>query len=233
MTPKLPLPRRPRGGDLTLIFDFDGVIIDSEVVSIECLVEQLKDDLGMSIGLDQAMALFLGRRWVETTALASKLAGRPIPADMHKRWIARIMNNSRRRMTLVKGAEEFLAATICHPRAIASSSSPEWISHWVQYFHLGDAFGANIVSGMDSFAAKPDPEILLIAMKRLGVAAEQAVLIDDSPLGIEAGRRASVRTIGLCAGSHMTIGDNRKRLEEANPTILAESYSEILNFLNR
>lgn len=69
-------------------------------------------------------------------------------------------------------------------------------------------------------------------MKQLNVSAEHSILIDDSPLGIEAGRRAGVRTIGLCAGSHMRISHNLTSLEEANPTFLANSYSDILAYLN-
>jgi HAD superfamily hydrolase (TIGR01509 family) len=213
-----------------LIFDFDGVIIDSEVISIDALIEEI-GFLGVAISREEAMTQFLGRRWTECAAKIATLAGQPVSEGLYDRWIANILKRCNGSLKLVSGVRRFLGKTSGMPRCIASSSSPGWIERWLNHFALAAEFDGLVLSGNSYQMAKPDPEIFLTAAARLGVSPESAVVIEDSPVGIEAARAAGMRAVALCAGSHMTIAINRRRLLDAGPSFVAESYSDLARWL--
>jgi HAD superfamily hydrolase (TIGR01509 family) len=214
----------------SIVFDFDGVIIDSELISMDALVEEISL-LGVVINREEAISLFLGRSWPECESLIGRLTNRPVSKDLYHRWVENILARCHGSLQLVDGVKEFLDAISGMARCVASASSPLWIERWLEHFALKRALGDVVLSARDDLEPKPNPQVFLAAAARLGVVPGSAMVIEDSPVGVEAARRAGMTVVGLCAGSHMKIPASRRLLLQSGPTFVAESYSEILRFL--
>src|SRR4051812_29669789 len=106
-----------------LIFDCDGVLVDSEHLACEALAE-LMTALGHSMTADQAMLTFAGRSLKDVLARAERLLSRPIPEDMGERAARQLMARFRRELKAVAGVKDALAA-LPHRRCVASSSAPD------------------------------------------------------------------------------------------------------------
>lgn len=186
-----------------ILFDFDGVLLESELSGNSHLVEYLRG-AGHPIDHDEAMARFMGRAGTDFLAEIESFLGRPIPQDFHD---AREIENAR---VLAEGIEEVAGAVAFVrslppelPRAITSSSSTHWISTHLTHLGLRDAFGDRIFSGREHVTrGKPAPDLYLYAAEQLGVPIGRCVILEDSPVGATGAVASGAHVIGLCAGQH-------------------------------
>jgi HAD superfamily hydrolase (TIGR01509 family) len=190
-----------------ILFDFDGVLLESEWAGNRHLAEYLTA-AGHPIGTDEAMARFMGRAGKDFLDEVEAFLGRPVPADFHT---ARAAEDAR---AVAEGVEEVAGAVAFVrslppelPRAIASSSSTRWITAHLDHLGLRDAFGDKIFSGREHVRrGKPAPDLYLYAAKALGVPIERCVILEDSPIGATGAVASGAHVIGLCAGQHCGIG---------------------------
>jgi len=105
-----------------LIFDFDGVIADSEAIANTVLAE-IVSDLGHSTTLDQALARYSGRRWDEAMAEIERAIGKPLPSNFSSELKSATLHRFRTDLKEVSGAANFIRRFSHIPRCIASSSS--------------------------------------------------------------------------------------------------------------
>lgn len=209
---------------MLLIFDFDGVVADTEIVSNTVLAEALTE-IGLPTTLEDALCTYLGHHWKDCAARIEAAMGAPLPADFNQRREARIFERLRAELAPVEGVEEFLEASAAHPRAIASSSSREWLAFCLERLGLADHFGANVFSVSQVARGKPHPDIFLHAAKTLGFAPSEAIVLEDSPTGVRAGVAAGMRTIGICAGRHVREG-HASLLREAGAHAVCATFAE-------
>lgn len=207
-----------------IIFDFDGVIVDSEVVANATLAETLTR-LGSPTTVDQALDRYCGRRWKDCTTLVEEQLGRTIPEDFFDRLIEEAVIRLSAETVLISGAADFIDNHRHRRRAIASSSAPEWLYECLHRFGLNDCFGDHVYSAAAIERGKPNPDIYLYVADRLGIRPEQAVVIEDSPTGVEAGAAAGMTVIGLLAGGHIRDGHG-ERLRAAGAHHVARDYDE-------
>jgi beta-phosphoglucomutase-like phosphatase (HAD superfamily) len=112
------------------------------------------------------------------------------------------------------------------PRAIASSSSTHWIETHLEHLGIRDAFPL-IASGREHVArGKPAPDIYLYAAQALGVDIARCVILEDSPVGVTGAVASGAQVIGLCAGSHCTIG-HADRLRALGVHAIAHSFEDV------
>lgn len=212
-----------------IIFDFDGVVIDSEIIANRILSEELTA-LGMTTTLDEALSLYMGLLWADCIALMSERWGR-MPDDLIERIGNRYRLCVEAELKPIAGVEEFLKHIGTTKRCIASSSSPDSIRHGLSLTKLAAYFGEGIYSG--SFhvkRGKPFPDIYLYAAEAMGSRADRAVVIEDSPTGVKAAHAAGATVIGLCAGSH-THPAHMAQLRDAGAHKIAHSYAEVQRIL--
>src|SRR5690606_31439337 len=107
-----------------IIFDYDGVIADSELLN-NAIMAELLSEIGLPTTLDDALATYLGKRWLDCEALISERLGAPCPPGLQDEWTRRCHDRARRDLTSVAGFDAFLAGRE-EPRCIASSSPPDW-----------------------------------------------------------------------------------------------------------
>jgi len=224
-----------------IIFDFDGVIADSEKVHFECFREALEGE-GLSFDWDEYSQKYLG--YEDNEAFYRKLtdAGAPATPELVKQLCQRKSANFLRRMqggcVIMAGVVDFLGKVrqrgiIC---AICSGAKRREIEFILYQAKLQDFF-AQIVSADDVRRGKPDPEGYLLSLARVNasldgqepIRSEQSVVIEDSFWGIEAAHRAGMRCLAV-ATTYLS-----ERLKDADAVVrdltclTVERLEEVLN----
>jgi HAD superfamily hydrolase (TIGR01509 family) len=207
-----------------LIYDFDGVIADSEVLANAVLAEMVTE-LGLPTTLQDAYGLYMGKRFTEVmSAVAGSLGRAPPPAfasDCQARTLARF----REELRSVNGVRRYLDAFAHVPKCIASSSSPDRLALCLELLGLQSEFGRNVFSASAVARGKPHPDIFLHAARQMGVPPSRCVVLEDSPSGVAAAIAAGMMVIGILAASHIQR-DQRDRLGSAGARHVAQSFEE-------
>jgi len=212
-----------------MIFDFDGVIVDSEILSNAILAEALTE-LGHPTSLEQAIDRYIGLNWRDTIRIIEADIGRPLPADFRTRNKQAFELRSDE-VTAVAGVEAFLEALPPLPKAVASSSPTRWLSGALERFGLIHYFGDRLFSAAEHVSmGKPHPDIYLYAAKQLSVPPEQVLVLEDTPTGVKAARAAGMTVVGLCAGLHCGPGHG-DRLRESGADHIAATYAQVLDLI--
>ncbi len=185
-----------------IIFDFDGVIADSEVRANQSLAESLTA-VGMPSSYDECLRDYYGHNWQETQRRIEARYGRPLPADFRETHRERARARYMEGFDAVPGVADFLGALGPLPRAIASSSRAEYIVWALGLFGLDHHFGDHVYSADGWDRGKPFPDIYLAAAKGLGVDPTQCLAIEDSPTGAQAALAAGMTVVGFCGAGHI------------------------------
>ena len=218
-------------GFRAIIFDFDGVLLESEL-ELNRLTAELLTELGHETTVDEALEHFIGLTGREVIAVIEARIGGELPDEFHRR-----MKESGRRaleegIAAVEGAIEFVRSLPPDlPKAVASSSSTKWIFGHLRNLGLEEAFGPHVYSGREHVKrGKPAPDLYIHAAEELGVAIEDCVILEDSTVGVRGALASGARVIGLAAGSHCRDGYDR-RLRDLGVTDVAYSFDDVRRLL--
>ena len=187
-----PLPLR------LVIFDCDGVLIDSEGPSNRLVAQELTA-LGWPISADESTRLFVGRRLSDMPPMIEALSGCKVPPDwidgLRRKMIAMLAEG----VEVIPGAHEALAATTALglPFRIASNSSHEEMAVKFDYTRLTSLVAGRLHSARDVQAGKPAPDVFLAAAAAEGVPPAACLVIEDSVPGAMAARAAGMACVGL------------------------------------
>lgn len=207
-----------------LIFDFDGVIGDSEIIANSVLAA-MATEIGVATSLGRSLDRYMGMRSSDLLAALERDRGGALPpgfaADLQRRTLAALGRD----LDPVEGAVAFIEAFATVPRCIASSSSPDRLALCLDRLGLTEAFGGRVFSTASVERGKPHPDIFLHAARRMGIAPPRAIVIEDSPSGVRGAVAAGMTAIGLLAGAHIRPG-HRERLLEAGARHVVESFAE-------
>jgi HAD superfamily hydrolase (TIGR01509 family) len=213
-----------------IIYDFDGVIADSEVLANLVLAEAVSS-LGLPTTLEDSITRYMGKRWGEVVAAVETGTGQRLPeaflAELKRATLARF----REALQSVPGAMEFITRYPALPRCIASSSSVERLEVCIDVLALRHHFPDAVFSADLVPHGKPHPDIFLYAADRIGVAPEDCLVIEDSPNGVRAGVAAGMCVVGLCAGGHVRAG-HAERLREAGAEHIFDRWPDVVAFLD-
>ena len=207
-----------------LIFDCDGVLVDSEHLACAALAE-LMTTLGHSMTADEAMLAFAGRSLKDVLARAERLLSRPIPKDVGEQAAVQLMARFRRELQAVAGAKEAIAA-LPYRRCVASSSTPDRLMLSLDITGLSPLFGNNVFSAVEVANGKPAPDLFLLAARRLGEEPSSCIVIEDSVLGVEAAGAAGMAAIGFAGASHANQ-DLAERLAAAGAEPVIHSIANL------
>jgi HAD superfamily hydrolase (TIGR01509 family) len=214
-----------------LIFDFDGVIADSEALANMVLAEFVTD-LGHATSLDDSLEHYSGRRWDDAMAAIQSAVGKLLPASFSDDLKAAVLDRFRTDLKEVSGARKFIERFSGIPRCIASSSSIDRLQLCLSVLDLAQEFGSMVFSAEMVSRGKPHPDIFLLAADRLGVPPGACLVIEDSASGIRAAVAAGMTAVGLCAASHIRDGHHLK-LREAGALHLADSWDDVERIASR
>jgi HAD superfamily hydrolase (TIGR01509 family) len=212
-----------------IIFDYDGVVADSEVLNSTVMAEQLTA-LGLPTSLDDVLATYTGRRWRDNRPLVEAALGRACPDDFHTTWFATCRERAPYQLQAVPGVLDFVAARP-EARCIASSSGPDWIGVGLNLFGLTDQFEGSVFTGLAVERGKPHPDIFLHAARTMGVDPSRTLVIEDSEAGVAAGVAAGMTVVGLLAGGHIRDG-HAERLRAKGAHHVADGYANVTAFID-
>lgn len=183
-----------------LVFDCDGVLVDSELIAHGALAELLTR-LGRPITMDEALRIFSGRNRADTIRLTEKLLGRPIPEQEGAQARAAMLDAFRRELKPVAGLRETIAL-LPYRRCVASSSDPERLHLALDVTGLAPLFGDHVFSAAQVARGKPAPDLFLYAANQMKADPRTCIVIEDSVLGVEAGVAAGMTVIGFAGAAH-------------------------------
>lgn len=214
-----------------LIFDFDGVLLESEWAGNKQIADWLTG-IGHPTSVEESMHKFMGLAGQDFIAAIERWIGRPIPAGFHD---ARAEEDAR---AIAEGVEEVAGAVTFIrglpaglPKAICSSSSSHWVVSHLANLGLEGAFGDMIFSGREHVArGKPAPDLYRHAAIALGVPIGEIAIIEDSPVGVEGALASGATVIGLVAGRHCLPG-HAERLGALGVRHIARDFDQVAALL--
>ncbi|MGR3199410.1 MAG: HAD family hydrolase [Paracoccus sp. (in: a-proteobacteria)] len=184
-----------------IIFDCDGVIADSEILSAEVLIDQLAQ-LGIDITLDDVRHDFLGRSFPTVAASIRDRFARALPDDFEASYRARLLDRFATELAPTPGIDAVLRA-LRRPVCVATSSSPPRVARTLQLLGLADRFGPHVFTASQVAHGKPAPDLFLFAAAKMGCDPDHALVIEDSVPGLQAARAAGMRALHYAGGAHL------------------------------
>lgn len=198
-----------------IIFDCDGVLVDSEPLSLRILLETVTE-AGGKITATEIQESFLGKSLATVSELLRRDHRIEMDAAMLERMRQRLYQAFRRELQPIPGIGEVLAA-LGQSFCVASSSQPERIDLALAVTGLADFFGGRVFSATMVAQGKPAPDLFLHAAQRMQADPAACLVVEDSPAGIEAARRAGMRALGFTGGSHAQSPAHRRQLLSLGP----------------
>lgn len=189
-----------------VIFDNDGVLVDSEPISNRILAAYLTE-LGHPTTYEDSIRDYLGSAVHRIHDLILERSGKRLPEEFDDVFHGRVFDAFQRDLLPVPGVDEVLRGLDAEgvPYCVASSGSHERIRVALRRTGLYDRFGEKrIFSSQDVGRGKPAPDLFLYAAEVMGVPAERCAVVEDSPLGVRAAVAAGMDVYGYTA---MTPGE--------------------------
>jgi HAD superfamily hydrolase (TIGR01509 family) len=214
-----------------IIFDFDGVLLESEFEGNRLLAELLTD-LGHRTTVEEAIKYYVGLSGPQFIDAIEARIGRPLPHEFHELRKEQSIRALREGVRAVVGAVDFVSS-LPHalPKAVASSSSTRWLRGHLQHLGLSEAFGDHVYSGREHVErGKPAPDLYLHAAGQLAAQIERTVIIEDSEVGAKGALASGGIVIGLAAGSHCLEG-HADTLRGLGVEYVANSFEEVRSLL--
>ncbi|MDP9136085.1 MAG: HAD family hydrolase [Actinomycetota bacterium] len=179
----------------SVIFDCDGVLVDSEPAA-NAVLAGLMAELGLPITAEQTQATYMGRSWASCMEILADRLGHPPPEDFGERYRAGVTAAWQRELRPVPGVVEALDA-IELPSCVASSGEHERMRLTLGLTGLLPRFEGRLFSATEVEHGKPAPDLFLHAAARMGFEPATTVVVEDTVPGVQAGRAAGMRVLAF------------------------------------
>ena len=213
-----------------VIFDCDGVLIDSEIIACSADAIELTN-IGYSISTQEVVRRFSGVPSVDMYAEIEADLGTALPHDFEQRVSQRIADEYSTNLAAIPGVRETIP-NLPVPYCVASSSKPDKLSLGLQQTNLLELFAPNVFSTSLVARGKPAPDIFLYSAEQFSVSPDKCVVIEDSVAGVTAARDARMRVLGFVGGSHCGPDHERKLLEAGAEAVFRE-FPLLLNEISK
>ncbi|MBM3628299.1 MAG: HAD family hydrolase [Alphaproteobacteria bacterium] len=211
-----------------VIFDCDGVLVDSEAIA--CRVDaRILTSLGFPHGFDDMRDRYVG---IPTAAMCADIEarfGRPLPPDIAQRLLDAVLAAFEDELEPIPGIAAALDA-IDLPRCVASSSSPPRIRRSLEIAGLLNRLEPHLFSATMVARGKPAPDIFLHAASAMGVDPRGCAVVEDSVPGVLAARAAGMRVLGFVGGGHCGPG-HAARLAAAGAELAFDDMTDLPRLL--
>jgi HAD superfamily hydrolase (TIGR01509 family) len=195
-----------------IIFDCDGVLVDSELLSCRCLCEALAG-CGIDVGLEETLDLFLGRS-LDAVLEHYQGLGRSIPRQFPAELMVKVQETFRSALCPIDGIGSVLEG-LKIPHCVASSSTLDRVSLSLCLTGLAGHFGDRLYTAQMVDRGKPAPDLFLYAAERMQADPARTLVIEDSVSGVRAAKAAGMTVWGFVGGSHYRSRDGRASLRDA------------------
>jgi len=214
-----------------IIFDFDGVLLESEFEGNQ-LLAGLLTELGHPTTVAEAIEHFTGLAGHDFISKVEERIGRPLPPEFHEATRAERDRTLEQGIAAVAGGVEFVRELPPSlPKAVASSSSTRWVRTHLEHLGLSGTFEPHIYSGREHVGnGKPAPDLYLYAARELGVDIGKALIIEDSKVGATGAIASGATVLGLAAGRHCFDG-HADMLRSVGVRDIAHDFAEVARFV--
>jgi HAD superfamily hydrolase (TIGR01509 family) len=207
-----------------VIFDCDGVLVDSE--SIGCRIDAtLLTEVGYPITAAQVIARFSGISFANMIAAIEADMSRPLPADFVARSEALVWAAYEAELAALPGVADAVRA-LARPVCVASSSEPESLRRKLAMTGLLALFDPHLFSGAQVKRGKPAPDLFHFAADTMGVGPDRCLVVEDSVAGVTAARAAGMRVLGFTGAGHCPP-DQAARLAAAGAVTVFDNLRDL------
>jgi len=197
-----------------VIFDCDGVLVDSEPLANRVL-HRLLESAGLRMTLEEVMRAYIGRTRQGCIDLTEEKLGRRVPASFVADWNALLFETFRRELQPVPGVVELLAQ-LSVPYCVASNSGSDRVLVALGATGLLERFEGRIFTADEVARPKPAPDLFLHAARTMGFEPARCTVVEDSATGVRAAVAAGMAVLGYAGAPH------------ADPAALAAAGAEVL-----
>ncbi|HEX3598411.1 MAG TPA: HAD family hydrolase [Polyangiaceae bacterium] len=205
-----------------VIFDCDGVLVDSEELANRVFAELL-NELGANVTLETMFERFVGHSMADCLVTVEELLGRAPPSDLVETLRRRTSAILTERLEPVPGITAVLDS-LSIPYCVASSGDHDKMRTTLGITGLLSRFEGRLFSATEVPRGKPAPDVFLYAARQMGVAPARAAVVEDSPVGVQAGLAAGMTVFGYAARTPT------ERLRKAGATVFGD-MSELVRLL--
>lgn len=178
-----------------VIFDCDGVLVDSDRISLRIQAERISA-LGLDMTYEDCVREFLGLGMPATLDILAERLERPVPEGWVRELDAAVREGFRRELRPVPGVVEALDE-IGLPTCVASSGSQAKMRFTLGLTGLWDRFAGRIFSAGEVQRGKPAPDLFLHAARRMATPPERCLVVEDSPFGVSGAKAAGMKVLGF------------------------------------
>ena len=207
-----------------VIFDCDGVLVDSEVISCRAHAETLTRH-GYPITKEQVLHRFLGVSDREARLTIEAELGRKLPDDFEAQMKQAALQRYASELGAIPHIGEAIAA-IRLPKCVASSGTPEKIRHGLECAGLYEQLSPHIFSATQVKHGKPAPDLFLFAASEMRAAPARCLVIEDSVPGVTGAVAAGMTVLGFHGGSHCRPG-HADKLDAAGAALVFDDMREL------
>ena len=223
--------RKADGPFELVIFDLDGVLVDSEPISSRVTAAALSE-AGVAISAAEVCERFLG---TSTAAMLRTIEAEHrcrLPATFQETLRSRVLKAFELELVPVPGVAAVLDA-LALPRCVASSSHPERIRRSLQLTGLLGHFAPHLFSATMVAHGKPAPDLFLLAAARMSADPARCLVVEDSEVGVRAGKAAGMTIAGFAGASHLRPEAHAPRLQAAGADIVLTEISALRGVVER
>ncbi len=202
-----------------VIFDCDGVLVDSEIISARMLRAEAASH-GVDISIDHILDNYVGRSYPTVLAEIQAQFAIKLPDDFEDRYRALLLAAFEKDLQIMPDVCDVIAR-LNTPFCVATSSTPKRVAYSLKLVGLAEAFHGRIFTASQVALGKPAPDLFLLAAQTMGVAPQDCLVIEDSTLGVQAGNAAHMQTARFTGGSHI-----RDKTNAAGAGIVFDTFAD-------
>ena len=214
-----------------IIFDCDGVLVDSEPLAMRVLLRTI-ERAGVTIPSESGFRNYLGRSFSAIAQNLDDLYGLKLDAAALEAMRLDLYETYRNELKPMAGLLDLLP-TLGVPLCVASSSQMERITTSLELTGLIERFGLAIFSATMVENGKPAPDLFLLAAERMGVAPEDCLVIEDSPAGISAAKKAGMRVLAFTGGGHIAPSGLADQIAALHPDAIFADMRDLPGLIER
>ncbi|UUO25353.1 HAD family hydrolase [Colwellia sp. M166] len=188
-----------------VIFDCDGVLVDSEILSQRVLLSML-EEIGVVVSEEYFLSNFLGFNFEHVTAKVFADFAITLTSEFRQRYRGELITVFAAELQKTQQLD-WLLSELNVTSCVATSGSPEKVKHSLHYTKLEQYFNGRVFTSSEVKHGKPAPDLFLHAAKKMGVAPQNCLVLEDSNAGIRAGLAANMHVIRYVGASHLKNRD--------------------------
>ncbi len=219
-----------------VIFDFDGVLVNSEIIALAELRDRLSEEFGIRHDWDALVDTFLGATFEDIQAYVQRETGKQPEPAFRESWYARLFDHYSQGLTIITGALEVLDRLDerCIKYCVASGGSYRRLNFALDVTGLRDRFLDRAFSADSVARGKPEPDLFLFAAERLCMRPQDCLVVEDAVAGVSAATKGGIRSLGFVGGDH--LADRRElhgsQMRAAGAMAVIVDLREMLPFID-